>query len=65
MWSGQSERKSAAGAAVHLRESWAKPQFTRYAVATLDFNERIVGGKSLNQARLRRRLPDWINSPPQ
>jgi alpha-glucan,water dikinase len=41
----------------------AKPQFTRYAVAAADFDERIVGGKSFRQTRLRGRLPDWIKQP--
>jgi alpha-glucan,water dikinase len=41
----------------------ARPQFTRYAVALDEFNERIVGEKSCSQARLRGKLPDWVRQP--
>ena len=40
-----------------------KRPFTSYAVALTDFNEKIVGGKSCHQARLRGKLPDWIHLP--
>jgi len=40
------------------------PRFTRFAVTMDEFNEKIVGGKSCNQARLRGRLPEWIHQPP-
>ena len=37
--------------------------FTKYAVPLPDFNDKIVGGKSCHQARLRGKLPDWIHLP--
>lgn len=37
--------------------------FEKYAVTAEDFNERSVGGKSCNLARLRRQLPEWIHLP--
>jgi len=40
------------------------PRFTRFAVPMDEFNEKIVGGKSCQQARLRGRLPEWIHQPP-
>jgi alpha-glucan, water dikinase len=45
------------------RPSPIRRRFARYAVAAEDFNEKIVGGKSCHQARLRGRLPDWIHLP--
>jgi alpha-glucan,water dikinase len=41
-----------------------RPRFTAYAVLARDFQEGVVGAKSHNQARLRGKLPDWINLPP-
>jgi alpha-glucan,water dikinase len=40
-----------------------KRQFTKYAVSLADFSDKIVGGKSCHQARLRGKLPDWIHLP--
>lgn len=40
-----------------------KPAFTTYAIPAQDFNPRFVGEKSCNQARLRGKLPGWINQP--
>ncbi len=64
VWTEAAEAVHAAAAASRpARVLAARPQFTRYAVAAADFRERIVGGKSLNQARLRGRLPDWLKQP--
>jgi alpha-glucan,water dikinase len=41
-----------------------RPQPAADALASKEFNERAVGGKSLNLARLDGRLPDWIHLPP-
>ncbi|NOZ25827.1 MAG: hypothetical protein GXO94_07050 [Nitrospirae bacterium] len=41
----------------------SRPDFTAYAVPEKDFREGIVGGKSLNLARLRGKLPEWIHLP--
>jgi alpha-glucan, water dikinase len=46
------------------RPAVIRPAFTRFAITAEDFNERIVGGKSCVQARLRGRLPGWIRQPP-
>jgi alpha-glucan,water dikinase len=35
----------------------------KYAVTSEEFNDRTVGGKSCNLARLRRQLPEWIHVP--
>lgn len=35
----------------------------KYAVSMDDFNEKSVGGKSCNLARLRQKLPPWIHLP--
>jgi alpha-glucan,water dikinase len=43
--------------------SLVSKKFGQYAIATGDFNEKVVGGKSLHQARLRGQLPDWIELP--
>ena len=40
-----------------------RPRFTKFAVALEEFNDRIVGGKSCSQARLRGKLPEWIRQP--
>ncbi|HLP75643.1 MAG TPA: PEP/pyruvate-binding domain-containing protein, partial [Candidatus Paceibacterota bacterium] len=46
-----------------VKRSVARPHFSRFAIAPPDFTERLVGAKSLNQARLRGKLPDWIHQP--
>jgi len=38
-------------------------KFGKYALAVSDFNEKVVGGKSLHLAQLRGQLPDWIELP--
>jgi alpha-glucan,water dikinase len=38
-------------------------KFGKYALALSDFDEKVVGGKSLHLAQLRGQLPDWINLP--
>jgi len=43
--------------------SLVSKKFGKYAIALGDFNEKVVGGKSLHQARLRGQLPDWIQLP--
>ena len=45
------------------RPALAARTFTTFAVARPEFNERIVGGKSCHQARLRGLLPEWIHLP--
>jgi alpha-glucan,water dikinase len=37
--------------------------FSQYAVGLDAFDENLVGGKALHQARLRGKLPDWIHLP--
>ncbi len=41
----------------------ARPQFTKYALTLDEFDKRTVGGKSLSQARLRGKLPEWARQP--
>jgi alpha-glucan, water dikinase len=43
--------------------SLVSKKFGKYALAISDFNEKVVGGKSLHLARLRGQLPDWIELP--
>jgi alpha-glucan,water dikinase len=43
--------------------SLVSKNFAKYALALSDFNEKVVGGKSLHQAQLRGQLPDWIELP--
>jgi alpha-glucan,water dikinase len=38
-------------------------KFAKYALPINEFNEKVVGGKSLHLARLRGQLPDSINLP--
>jgi alpha-glucan,water dikinase len=38
-------------------------KFGKYALPISEFNEEVVGGKSLHLAQLRGQLPDWINLP--
>ncbi|MEW6441677.1 MAG: PEP/pyruvate-binding domain-containing protein [bacterium] len=40
-----------------------RPAFRGYALEAKDFTHEVVGGKSLNLARLAGRLPDWIRLP--
>ena len=40
-----------------------RPQFTRYALTLDEFDQRTVGAKSLSQARLRGKLPEWARQP--
>jgi alpha-glucan,water dikinase len=39
------------------------PAFTDYAIASHEFSEGRVGGKSLNLVHLETKLPDWIRVP--
>jgi alpha-glucan, water dikinase len=64
--------KEAAGEAKELLQPEQKSKrklalvskkFGKYALAVSDFNENVVGGKSLHQAQLRGQLPDWIELP--
>lgn len=48
----------------HFLPAVKPPKVTRFAVTMDEFDEKIVGQKSCNQARLRGRLPDWIHQPP-
>jgi alpha-glucan, water dikinase len=57
------ETPTAAPAPRPARPAIAAPRFARYAVALADFNDKIVGGKSCHQAKLRGQLPDWISLP--
>jgi alpha-glucan,water dikinase len=43
--------------------SLVSKKFGKYALAVSDFNEKVVGGKSLHLAQLRGQLPDWIELP--
>jgi alpha-glucan,water dikinase len=64
VWTEAAEEIHAAAAAVRPAPILTvRPQFTRYAVAASEFNERIVGSKSLNQVRLHERLADWVKQP--
>ena len=38
-------------------------KFGKYALAIEEFNDKVVGGKSLHLAELRGQLADWIGSP--
>ncbi len=40
-----------------------RPNPSGFALASRDFRENLVGGKSLNLQFLRGRLPDWIHMP--
>ncbi len=61
------ERAAAAPAGAttiqRARPRVAAPAFLKYAVELREFDDKIVGGKSCHQARLRGRLPDWIRLP--
>jgi alpha-glucan,water dikinase len=48
---------------VKRKLSLVSKKFGKYALTVGDFNERVVGGKSLHQAQLRGQLPDWIELP--
>ncbi len=39
------------------------PLFSEYAIASGDFNENVVGGKSGNLKLLENKLPDWVRLP--
>lgn len=45
------------------RPSLVEKRFEKYALPLDAFNEKFVGGKSCNLARLRRQLPAWIHLP--
>jgi alpha-glucan,water dikinase len=40
-----------------------RPEFKAYALGAEGFREGLVGGKSLNLARLKGRLPEWVLLP--
>jgi alpha-glucan,water dikinase len=40
-----------------------RPIFTAYGVLASDFDEKMLGGKSLNLRRLQNKLPEWIRLP--
>jgi alpha-glucan, water dikinase len=62
-------QETAAGTArVEARKQTAiptlkKPPFKAYAIALADFNDNVVGKKSLNQLVLKEKLPAWIHQP--
>jgi alpha-glucan,water dikinase len=43
--------------------SLVSKKFGKYALAIGDFNDKVVGGKSLHQAELRGKLPELIQQP--
>jgi alpha-glucan,water dikinase len=46
-----------------VRELAARAGFTAYAITESEFRPGVVGGKALNLAALREKLPDWIKAP--
>jgi alpha-glucan,water dikinase len=57
------EAAAAPSRAEFTYERQEAPEFSSYALLSKDFNERLVGGKSLNLKRLEHKLPDWIHLP--
>ena len=57
------EPSAAAPSGPGARAALTPRKFTKYAVTLDEFNERIVGGKSCHQARLRGHLPESIRLP--
>jgi alpha-glucan,water dikinase len=60
------EAEEAAAAPSHAEFAYERqeaPEFSSYALLSKDFNETLVGGKSLNLKRLEHKLPDWIHLP--
>ncbi|MBI3849107.1 MAG: hypothetical protein HY298_02275 [Verrucomicrobia bacterium] len=45
------------------RQAAIKPQLKRFVVTSKEFDETIVGAKSVNLKRLREKVPDWIRVP--
>lgn len=41
----------------------AVPQFRKFAITLDEFNEKLVGGKSCSQAKLRGKLPEGVRQP--
>jgi alpha-glucan,water dikinase len=58
------ERPGAGGEPVASVETgYAEPADAPYAVTNEEFEEGLVGGKSLHLKQLQRRLPNWIHLP--
>jgi alpha-glucan,water dikinase len=58
---GEAAPESKPGKPVRITRQ--RPHFTKFAVSVDEFNEQIVGAKSISQARLRKKLPDWVRQP--
>ena len=55
--------KPATAKAAPVRPKLLKKLPENYAIALTEFDEKSVGGKSCNIARLRQQLPEWIHVP--
>ena len=47
-----------------VRFTVRRPHFEAYALTPAAFDEKTVGGKSMNLKRLKERVPEWIGIPP-
>lgn len=63
VWSERMEPSQAVAHPKPLQVRRVTAQFSQWALTLQEFNEEQVGGKSLNQARLRGRLPASIRQP--
>lgn len=61
--SGEEEGPKQAHEKAKKKLSLVAKRFGKYALGISDFNEKVVGGKSLHLAELRGKLPDWIGLP--
>ena len=60
---GERTGENVEGRAFPARKPMSRPAFTAYAVASGEFNEKNVGGKSNNLMHLRGKVPEWLHLP--
>ena len=60
---GPAEMVDTAPRILRVPQPISRPAFTAHAIPASHFNEKIVGGKSLNLRRLHGKFPEWIGLP--
>ena len=59
----QAERTTAKARVDRLQSKLEAPRFSKFVITLDQFNEKVVGSKSLSQARLQGKLPPWVKQP--
>jgi alpha-glucan,water dikinase len=56
-------KKESVGVSHKIKQRVLTTEDVPHVIGSLDFNKDLVGGKSLNLAKLKNKLPGWINLP--